>query len=299
MPSYSTAFEFRADRLATLYFFYWIKRRGPRLPHVRIPILMYHSIGEASGRRVHPYYETRTAVSVLARHMKFLADHHYSVIGLDEVAKRVSPGARWTAKCVAITFDDGYQDVYTHAFPILKQYGFTATVFLPTAYIGRVPKSFNGKECLIWSEVRELHRAGIIFGSHTVSHPELKSLSTSSIAYEVAHSKKVIEEEIGDSIRSFSCPYAFPEHDRAFVRELRALLEINEYDNGVSTIVGRAGRGHERFFLPRLPMNTFDDLSFFQAKLEGAYDWIHIPQHLFKTVKKLWFLSRSGTDLRV
>ena len=84
-------------------------------------------------------------------------------------------------RLVALTFDDGYRDFYTHTFPILARFQYTATMYLPTAYIGDQPRAFNGKPCLSWAEVKELHAAGIEFGSHTVTHPQLRDLPAAAV----------------------------------------------------------------------------------------------------------------------
>ena len=68
-------------------------------------------------------------------------------------------------KTVVLTFDDGYRDFYTDAFPILASFGYTATVYLPTQHIGEDTLAFNGTACLTWNQVRELEKAGIEFGS--------------------------------------------------------------------------------------------------------------------------------------
>jgi peptidoglycan/xylan/chitin deacetylase (PgdA/CDA1 family) len=132
-----------------------------------------------------------------------------------------------------------------------------------------------------------LHASGIGIGSHTVSHPDLRLLSDSALDYELTRSKQAIEDAIGDAVRSFAYPYAFPETDRGFVRRLADVLEKRGYEVGVSTIIGTAQRGDNRFFLPRLPINIWDDPQFFQAKLEGGYDWLHTAQYLLKTIKCL------------
>ena len=87
-------------------------------------------------------------------------------------------------KYVVLTFDDGYRDFYTEAFPVLRSYGFTATVFLPTAYIDGKRPGLRDKEHLTWDHARELSAAGISFGSHTVNHPELRELGWSEIEFE-------------------------------------------------------------------------------------------------------------------
>lgn len=275
----------RADRLATLYFFSPLLQRIPVSARVRIPILMYHSISGGSGKNAHPYYQTETSAGIFAKHMQFLCEHDYSVINLDEVVKNVESGETPEKKYVVITFDDGHRDFHTEAFPILSKYGFTATVFLPTGYIHDTARRFNGKVCLTWSDICDLHRVGVIFGSHTVTHPQLRFVKSETLEYEIQRSKETIEGELGSSIHSFSYPFAFPEVDFEFRRRLRRILEKYGYKNGVSTIIGTVGDRDDKFFLKRLPVNSWDDLPLFEAKLEGAYDWIHHIQYATKLVK--------------
>ena len=123
---------------------------------------MYHSIGDEDETGVQPYYRTTTAPSVFALHMKHLSDLGYSTIAPAEAVKFLQNGSL-TKKCAVITFDDGYSNFYRHAFPILNRCHFSATVFLPTAFIGTQPIQFKGKDCLTWNEVRELRKHGISF----------------------------------------------------------------------------------------------------------------------------------------
>jgi len=67
-----------------------------------------------------------------------------------------------------------------------------------------------------------------------------------------------------------------------FASFLEETLVSHGYQNGVSTIIGRASSHSDRFFLPRLPVNMFDDMQLFQAKLEGCYDWLHSVQWISK-----------------
>ena len=155
----------RTDSLATLYFFHPLARSVPRTG-VRVPILMYHSVSEGDRSGTHPYYQTVTSPSVFARHMQFLSENGFTPIGVGDALNCLRAATRTVERPVVITFDDGYLDFYTNAFPILQRYGFTATMYLPTAYIG-AEQRFNGLDCLTWSQVRELHQAGIEFGAHT------------------------------------------------------------------------------------------------------------------------------------
>jgi len=274
----------RSDRVATLYLFHPLLRLMPA-GGVKVPILMYHSISENNNRDTSPYYQTTTAPGVFAEQMRFLHENNYRVINLDEAIKKTERAEGTTDRHVVITFDDGFRDFYTQAFPVLSRYGFSATVFLPTAFIKEAAANFKGGDCLTWTQARELKGVGVLFGSHTVSHPQLTTVKSRQLEMEVQESKRVIEDKLGCPVESFAYPYAFPETDRTFKRRLRTLLEEAGYVNGVSTIIGTAGSGADRFFLPRLPVNSWDDLPLFRAKLEAGYDWLHLVQLGNKLIK--------------
>jgi peptidoglycan/xylan/chitin deacetylase (PgdA/CDA1 family) len=248
-----------------------------------VPILMYHSISDNLFGKTHPYYQINTSPRIFARQMKWLHDAGYQTLSLSQL-HAVFESGNIPSKAVVITFDDGYQDFYTDAFPSLRRYGFTATVFLATNRIQDTPMRMEGVEYMTWREVRELHAEGIEFGSHTVSHPDLRSLGPEEIDYEVGYSKETIEDQLGASVNSLAYPFAFPEEDRSFTRFLVDVLENHGFESGVSTVLGRATRGGNRFFLPRLPVNSWDDYSLLRAKLEGGYDWLHGPQWLHKFI---------------
>jgi hypothetical protein len=105
-------------------------------------------------------------------------------------------------------------------------------------------------------------------------------LPPGQVERELSESKQTLEDALGAPVTSFSCPYAFPEADRGFRRRLAGLLEQCGYQSGVTTILGTAHPGSSRWFLPRLPINSWDDLPSFRAKLDGAYDRLHGPQSL-------------------
>ncbi len=259
----------RADELATLYFFRplrkWLRPKGPR-----VPILMYHSVSEQGAEKYHPYYGTVTSPAVFARQMKYLHENGYRAMGLSEAVETLEPAGPGTAKPVAITFDDGFRDFHTEAAPVLKRYGFCATMYLPTGWIDEGGREFKGKPCLTWGEVRELQREGMHFGSHTVTHPQLTQVGAEEARTEVRRSKETMEDRLGVAVKSFAYPYAFPETDGEFRRKLRGYLEEAGYENGVSTMIGTAGVGSDRFFLERLPVNSFDGLELFRSEAGGG-----------------------------
>lgn len=295
----------RLDRILTLGLVRpWrelVAAAGPRLP-----VLMYHSISDDPEPSFSSYYKVCTSPQRFAEQMKWLADAGYRGVtlseGLKELRKEESdkeqgPGRETDSnrnpnsafkkqKLVAITFDDGFRDFHTEAFPVLRQHGFTATMYLPTAFIGDERKSFKGRECLTWAEIRGLQDAGIEFGSHTVSHPKLVELDWPQIELELNESKKTIEREVRRPIRSFAYPYAFPQASRDFAARFRTFLREAGYESCATTEIGPMRPGDDPLRTKRYPVNSCDDESLLLAKLAGAYDWMASLQRAAKALKK-------------
>jgi peptidoglycan/xylan/chitin deacetylase (PgdA/CDA1 family) len=284
----------RIDRIATIYLFSPLQQRSPRVELPSVPILMYHSISRIRERRVHPYYRIQTMPEVFAQHMAFLRDHGYRTLNLQQTVDILMGKSTPTGRPVVLTFDDGYANFYREAFPVMAQHGFTATVYLPTGYIGSSPMLFQGQECLTWNEVRELQAHGITFGSHTVTHPQLQLLSRTEIEHELRDSKATIEDAVGVSVSSFAYPFAFPQADTSFCHCVRETLEGCGYKNGVCTIIGSASTSDDVFFLRRLPANSADDRALFRSKLEGGYDWVGKIQAGFKKARLVSCFSSAA-----
>jgi peptidoglycan/xylan/chitin deacetylase (PgdA/CDA1 family) len=275
--------KFRPDRFISCFLVHPVLKKMNAARSV--PILMYHSISqEQEGRRI-PYFETNTFPSVFEEHLLFLSANGYKPVGLEGL---LATGAETNgSKHVVITFDDGYQDFYRNAFPILSRYGATATVFLPTGYIGNSRRLFKARPCLDWNEIRELSQNGITFGSHSHSHSELKNLSPKEVHDELQISKEIIEDMTGTPVHSFSYPYAFPQAQKDFVGLLRAALSDAGYKFGVTTRIGLNSGDCDLLTLKRVPASSHDDPLLFAAKLEGGYDWLYSLQTLFKRSRQL------------
>ncbi len=278
-----------------------------------IPILMYHSITDAPEPGTSPYYQVNTSPDRFREHLRFLKENGYKTISLSclidrlsvegskskkqehgstkaDRQRRIDKGGRAEGdnKLVVITFDDGFRNFATKAFPALQEHGFTATMFLPTAFINDSRKSFKGTECLTWSEVRELRRDGIEFGSHTVNHPVLVDLPMHQVRDELRQSKAELEQNLGEAVTTFCYPYAYPQANRQFTEMFTREVADAGYRCCATTRVGRARPGDDPFILKRLPMNGGDEPRLFQAKIEGLYDWMEVPQGAAKQVKALF-----------
>lgn len=285
----------RLDRLLTLWFFRPLRRVVPAGGGFQLPVLMYHSVSRCSEAGVSPYYRTVTSPEAFAGQMALLKAGGWEAVGVWAGLKALRNQGGASRKTVVITFDDGFRDFRTAAFPVLQQHGFNATVYLPTSFIGQQPIQFKTVECLTWDEVRELRQAGVEFGSHTVSHPELVRLPWTEVEKEVRDSKTEIEQRLGARITAFAYPYAFPRAEQEFVGRLHRLLREVGYESCVTTDIGRASASTDPFAIPRLPVNDCDDETLLRAKLDGAYDWLVAPQRAVKALKRL-LLPRKETS---
>ncbi len=121
-------------------------------------------------------------------------------------------------KTLLLTFDDGYKDNYLHAFPILKQFGLRATIFVTTGFIGeqadlyfsRLPRPYTPEaidQSLSAEEIKEMEAYGIEFGSHTHTHPRLTTLNKEQLLHELSHSRAILEQILFKKVTSFCYPY--------------------------------------------------------------------------------------------
>ena len=183
----------------TASFSIWL---GLLVRNYTIPILMYHYINEEEPLR------SRLGVSpqTFRRQMAFLKRHKYKVIPLEKVVDLIEHKKKIPFKTVAITFDDGYLDNYTNAYPILKKYQLPATMFV---VLNRIGKHLGNDDYMNWQQIKELSASGLVtIGSHSMTHPNLsESISDAKLKYEIFESKKILEETLQKRIDFFSYPF--------------------------------------------------------------------------------------------
>jgi len=159
-----------------------------------IPILYYHSIKLENGN------ELRMPPKQFEAQMAYLQDKGYQSVSLEQLYQALYKGGTLPERPIVITFDDGYVDNYTTAFPILKKHGYTATVFMVTSYI-------NGEGFMSWPQLKELVANGWEIEGHTTKHPYLTKIDPSTILSELRPPKELLEKELGQTVNFFAYPY--------------------------------------------------------------------------------------------
>ena len=119
---------------------------------------------------------------------------------LENTSLHLNANGQIPEKSVIITFDDGWADNYTNVFPILKEYGLTATIFVVTGFIGQA-------NYMDWKQLLEMSEAGVSIQSHAVSHKPLAQLSKAEVKHELEISKKTIEDNLGQQVSFLSLPH--------------------------------------------------------------------------------------------
>lgn len=184
----------------------------------KIPILMYHSISRYGTPKFKPF---TLSPKLFAEHMAYLHQHRYAPITVTQfIAAQTQTGPKLPKRPVILTFDDGFADFYEEALPILRQYGFPATLYVATGFVDGTSRWLQhegeaNRPMLTWDQLREISASGIECGGHSHTHPHLDMLSPSAAAREIVQSKRLLEEQLGQQVSSFAYPFG---HHTANVR---------------------------------------------------------------------------------
>lgn len=189
---------------------------------VKIPVLAYHKIDVPTAD-----VKIRGAFTAPARFDKqisYLRRRGFEFYTASQLVQRFIESGRYPENAICLTFDDGWKDNYTFAFPILKKHGVVVTIFLVPSCIGRttdqVTAEGEGKrEHLSASDIREMSDFGIEFGSHSMNHRLFDRISPDEIDSEVFESKAFIENLVQRDCSVFAYPAGFfNEHSKASIK---------------------------------------------------------------------------------
>lgn len=217
-----------------------------------VPVLNYHKVDVLN----HPL---SISPQEFEEQMEYLYKEQYNAISPDQLMAYLKYGKQLPDKPIMITFDDGYLDNYTNAYPIMKKYGFTATIFIVTNLVDNDPRFIT------WDQVREMQKNGIVFGSHTVNHKSLTSLTKEQIMDELTQSRDEITRQLGKPPKYFAYPTG------TYNSGIEDMVRAVGYKAAFTIQYGQVGADSDLYALERIPIfkgqKTFR--SFF-IRLNGA-----------------------------
>jgi peptidoglycan/xylan/chitin deacetylase (PgdA/CDA1 family) len=219
-------------------------------------ILCYHGVDRNRARR-------------FREQMAFLKNGGHKIVRVSQI---LSAKVEDKDSLVAITFDDGFASVVENAVPVLRAQGLTASIFVPTAFLGQRPKWDMPEDCPDRNELvmdrqhlAELRDSGFEILSHTLSHRALPELSDDELHSELLQSKAALEEILGCEVAGVSYPYG--DYDVRVCREARKV----GYRFGVTLQPCVVSRGTDTMQLGRFIVSANDNLYKFRLKVCGAY----------------------------
>jgi peptidoglycan/xylan/chitin deacetylase (PgdA/CDA1 family) len=222
-----------------------------------VPILMYHYI------RVNPVPRDRAGyiLSVpprdFAAQMGYLSEAGFHTVTMAQVRDHLLHGTPLPPRPVAVTLDDGYEDAYTAAWPVLQRFHQTATLYIVTGFVGR-------PGYLTWEQIGRLDRAGLEIGSHTVHHLSLPHLAPAALQTELTTSRQTLEAHLGHPVLDFCYPGG------EFNQQVEDAVAAAGYATATTTRYGLAGPGDDPLALPRIRVFGGESLAQFAAILSRA-----------------------------
>lgn len=218
-----------------------------------VPILFYHYIAN----NPNPKDTARNSLSVspdkFEAQMNYLTQNGFTPISLDTLYGIFNKQTTAPAKPVVLTFDDGYIDFYTTAFPILRRLNFHAVSFIPTGLIG-------GSYYMNWDQIRKIQSSGLItFEAHSVSHANLASLKYGAQLKQLVDSKNILQSQTGYPVNFVAYPYGISN------KTVQAAAQKAGYAGGLGTWYGKATGPSMN--MPRIKVSGFWSLKEFASRL--------------------------------
>ncbi|MEW9797768.1 polysaccharide deacetylase family protein [Alteromonas sp. CYL-A6] len=254
-------------------------------------MLLYHHVATDTPA------STSIAPAQFAQHMAYLAEHH-TVLPLPEVVTALREGTALPDNAVVITFDDGYENIYHNAYPILKQYGFPYTIFINPGVIDRTPSQLS------WAQVNEMQEHGATFANHTLDHIHMleKKPGENDAAWltrvwnDVTEAEAILKDKTGTSLRYLA--YPFGEYNAALARKVS-----DAGYTGFGQHSGAAGTSSDFAALPRFPAaGRYARLDTLKTKLNSlsmpvSASSVSDPERTTRTLDSAITLTIAGDDV--
>lgn len=219
-----------------------------------VPILMYHHIEKLPATATPLQLSWTVTPQNFDDQMAWLVRNGFHTVKMAQLAAFLKGKEPLPTKPIVISFDDGWEDDYSAALPILRKYALLATFYVYTNPLGR-------EHYLTWAQLTEIAAAGMEIGSHTLSHPHLRTLTPEDAKKEVAESKATLEKRLNTRVTTFA--YPFGEYNNTILD----LVKRAGYESAVTIASGYEQRADALYQLHRIRISYGDSLQVFAQDL--------------------------------
>jgi len=217
-----------------------------------VNFFVYHRFGEDD------IPSTNISAKIFREHLRFLHENDYTVLTMGEAVKKLRSHQNIPEKTAVLTVDDGYKSFKTVAVPLLEKYGFKATVFVCTDYIGK-------NSYLSWDDIRSLRKKGFEFGNHSHSHDHFLNYSDPNtreqFIKDLDKTEEMFEQELGYQPDLYCYPYG------EYNPDMQDILKRRGYQAAAAQKSGVVSEGSDLYALSRFPMtSTYGETGKFKTK---------------------------------
>jgi peptidoglycan/xylan/chitin deacetylase (PgdA/CDA1 family) len=230
----------------------------PASDAIRLPILMYHHLRVLSPKAGAIWEMLTVTPAAFEEQVAYLTKHGYHTIYFSDLVASFDQGRALPPNPILLTFDDGWLDDYTVAYPILRKYGMVGAFFPPTNWVGK------SKLTITWQQVEEMDRGGMEFGSHTVSHRLLTPLKRAQVLQELQLSQSILEGHVRRSVVALAYPGG------AHNGQTMELAAVAGYGVAVGVTPSAWQQVAERYTLRRITVPYGMSLAEFAARVGGS-----------------------------
>lgn len=244
------------------------------------PILMYHRIGYQPGDGI------VVSPELFEKQLLFLKENNYQTISLATWHKSTTQGKKLPDKSIILTFDDGYKDNWEQAAPLLKKYGFSATVFMVAGQIGKennwdaVPPR-RGAPLMSIEELKGWMDQGGEVGSHGMSHANITLADPTTLRYEIQKSKEILETSLEAPVDFFCYPYGFLNVN------VKKELELIGYQGALAILFNAKWSNLDWFAIPRIKISERDQIFKFRWKVSPLHNFFAQTKYYTRRIKDL------------
>ncbi|MBY0276192.1 polysaccharide deacetylase family protein [Candidatus Binatia bacterium] len=229
-------------------------------------VIYYHRIDDEQHRSC-------VTPRAFAEQMAHLRADGFHVMGLAAMREHLDAHRPFPDRTVVITFDDGFADNYTAAFPVLAKHALPATIFLAAGFIDGdelpVLRDRSGIRPMTWQQVCEMSRHGVAFGAHTLTHRSLTELPPDELEREIVGSRDMVAARVGAPAETFCYPRGH------FDERVKQAVRAAGFKIACTTLPGCVTPDTHPFSLRRTFVARDDTVHDFARKLDGSFDLLH------------------------